>query len=294
MGRNEMISVIIVSYKVPQLLLRAVDALKKAHDSNREIIIVDNNSQDDSRNQVLNTFDDVKWIQNDRNLGFASAVNIGLQAASADYFLLLNPDTEIEPQALTELSEFWRNAENVGVMGGKIVNSDGSFQVQCRRRFPDPSSAFFRLFGLRHILPGHRLACSYELGSENIDEFQEVDAVSGAFMSFSRQLVCEIGMFDEGYFLMGEDLDFCYRAKQAGYKVVYYPRCVVTHHHGASRRTRPLRSIYHGHHAMMRYYRKFLSPRYSPFTSFFVYCGILSHFLGLAAVNLIQMLVKGR
>lgn len=275
--------------------MRCIEAVKNSTGRFlQEIIVVDNNSGDDGRERTLSRFTDVQWIQNDRNLGFASAVNIGLQASAARYFLLLNPDTEIEPAALQKLSEFWQSHDDVGVVGGKIINSDGSFQIQCRRCFPNPASAFFRLFGLKHLFPRHPLAFSYELGYRNIDQFRDVDAVSGAFMSFTRELVSHIGMFDEGYFLMGEDLDFCYRAKQAGFRVVYNPDCVVIHHHGASRRTRPLRSIYHGHHAMMRYYRKFLSPKYSPFTSFFVYSGILSHFLGLSTASLIRMLVKGR
>lgn len=289
-----MISVIIVSYKVPDLLLRCVSALVESNlDQTLELIIVDNNSQDNGRELITSQFPELTWIQNSDNLGFASAVNIGIRAASGDFILLLNPDTLIEGDAISELYSFWQSHPDAGIIGGKIVNSDGSFQKQCRRQFPRPASAFFRLFGLARWFPTHHLASSYELDTIDIDESHEIDAVSGAFMSFPVSLTERIGLFDEGYFLMGEDLDFCYRAKQAGYKVYYYPDALVIHHHGASRKTRPFRSIYYGHYAMLRYYRKFLQAEYSPFTSFFVYSGILGHFLGLASISFLNLLVKG-
>ncbi|MCD4652447.1 glycosyltransferase family 2 protein, partial [bacterium] len=292
--RMGMISVIIVSYEVPDLLLRCIESLENtASDGLIEIIIVDNHSRDNGRKLVKKRYPCIQWIQNSSNLGFAAAVNIGLQAASGDYFLLLNPDTEIKRKAIISLSEFWNSHPEAGIVGGKIINSDGSFQKQCRRQFPRPASAFFRLFGLSRWFPKHRLTSLYELDIDNIEETHEIDAVSGAFMSFTRVLMSDIGMFDEGYFLMGEDLDYCYRAKNAGFKVYYFPDANVVHHHGASRRTRPLRSIYYGHYAMFRYYKKFLQTNYSPITTSLVYIGILSHLMILSTISAMTIMVKG-
>jgi GT2 family glycosyltransferase len=287
---NGMISIIIVSYNASELLLQCVESCRMLENaqpgSDYEIIIVDNNSTDNAYDKVVKTTPDVTWIQNDTNLGFSTAVNIGLNAAVGDYFLLLNPDSEISPGALLSLKKFWSSFPQAGIVGGKIVNSDGSFQKQCRRNFPRPASAFFRLFKLGVLLPKHKLTSSYEHGLEGIDDLHEVDAVAGAFMCFRRSLIGEIGMFDEGYFLMGEDLDFCYRTKLAGKTVYYYPDAVVTHHHGASRKTRRFRSFLDGHLAMVRYFKKFLREDHSRMTSSLIYTGIFLHFFSLSVFNL--------
>lgn len=281
-----MISIIIVAYNVPDLLLRCVESVKKSVQSEGyEIIIVDNASRDNARDKVLSRFPDVTWIQNEQNLGFASAVNIGLSKAGRDYFLLLNPDSEIQPDALSALQSFWKEHPDAGIVGGRILNPDGTFQKQCRRYFPKPSSAFFRLFRLSFLFPRHKLTRSYELDLSGIGKTHEIDAVAGAFMSFSRDLVDDIGMFDEGYFLMGEDLDFCYRTKLAAKKVFYFPDAIITHFHGASRRTRPFKSTFYGHVAMTRYFRKFLRIHYTRFSTGLIYLGILCHFLAFSLVN---------
>lgn len=273
-------SLIIVSYNVPELLMRCISSIKAARRADQcEIIVVDNNSTDNGRETIVSKYKDILWIQNADNVGFAAAVNIGLSNGKGSYFMLINPDSEISQDALEVVRDFWNEYPDAGIVGGKIVSFDGSFQKQCRRNFPRPASAFFKLFRFARLFPDHAPTKSYELNLARIDEFHEVEAVSGAFMSFSRNLVEEIGMFDEGYFLMGEDLDYCFRSVQAGHRNYYLPDAVMTHHHGASRSTRPFRSIYHGHQAMMRYYRKFLKPDYSALTSGLVYSGILIHFI---------------
>lgn len=275
-----MISLIIVSYNVPELLMRCVSAIKAARWADQcEIIVVDNNSTDNGREAIVSKYQDVRWIQNAENVGFAAAVNIGLSNSKGSYFVLINPDSEISRDVLEIVKDFWTRYPGAGIVGGKVIGFDGRFQKQCRRNFPRPASAFFKLFRFARLFPDHTLTESYELNLTRIDQFHEVEAVSGAFMSFSRNLVEEIGMFDEGYFLMGEDLDFCFRAVQAGHQNYYLPDAVMTHHHGASRSTRPFRSIYHGHQAMMRYYRKFLKLDYSAVTSALVYSGIFIHFI---------------
>ncbi|MBN1880344.1 glycosyltransferase family 2 protein [bacterium] len=273
-----MISVIIISYNVPDLLIRCIDSIKAARSSSdSEIIVIDNNSSDNCRETVKARYENVSWIQNNRNLGFAAAVNIGLNRARGDYFLLINPDSEIALDVLEVIRDFWLRHPDAGIVGGKIIGFDGSFQKQCRRNFPKPASAFFKLFKLSNVFPGHKLTRSYELSLDGIDQLHEIEAVSGAFMSFTRRLIEEIGMFDEGYFLMGEDLDFCYRAALAGRTNYYLPDAVMTHHHGASRDTRPFKSIYNGHIAMLRYYRKHLRHEYNVISNCMIYAGIALH-----------------
>ena len=287
-----MISIIIVSYNASELLLRCINfcrSLKTIPQTpDFEVIVVDNNSSDNAQDYVTRTYPDVIWKQNDRNLGFAAAVNQGLNIAEGDYFLLLNPDSEISSNALAALTSFWSHHPDAGIVGGKIVNSDGTFQKQCRRNFPEPASAFFRLFKLEILFPNHRLKHSYERDLDDIETLHEVDAVAGAFMCFPRTLTEEIGMFDEGYFLMGEDLDFCHRAKLAGKKVFYYPEVRIVHHHGASRQTRLFTSYLNGHHAMIRYFRKFLRQKYSRLSAGLVYTGIVLHCVSLSAFSLLK------
>lgn len=289
-----MISVIIVSFKVPELLLRCVSALAKSQTPPElEIIIVDNNSQDNGRELVTSQFQAIKWIQNERNLGFAAAVNIGIQASTGDLIVLVNPDTVIHTEALQIISAFVKSKPDLGIAGGKIINTDGTFQKQCVRRFPRPASAFFRLFKLNKLLPHHRLSSAYEMQGADIDQPTEIDACSGAFLAFPKSLVKRIGMFDEGYFLMGEDLDYCFRAKQAGFSVWYIPAAEMLHHHGASRKTRPLRSIYYGHYAMLRYFRKFIRNDYSMTARWMIYAGITGRFLAQCMISLTGRLARG-
>ena len=285
-----MISIIIVSYNVPDLLVNCIESVEKSEQAGKyEIIVVDNASKDNARVMVQERFPKVVWIQNQNNLGFASAVNIGLLHARGDVFVLLNPDSIIHSNALSSLRLFWQLHPDAGIVGGKVLNPDGSFQKQCRRSFPTPSSAFFRLFRLSRLFPNYKLAHSYELDIEGINETHEIDAVAGAFMSFTRNLTELIGMFDEGYFLMGEDLDFCYRTKQASKKIFFSPEATITHFHGASRQTQPMKSTYHSHIAMFRYFRKFLKDDYSALSAGLIYTGIVIHLLIFLCLNLIPM-----
>ncbi|MGB3975761.1 MAG: glycosyltransferase family 2 protein [bacterium] len=285
-----MISIIIVSYNVPELLINCIESVENTgQTSNYEIIVVDNASKDNAKDIVLERFPKVVWIQNQQNLGFASAVNIGLMQAHGDIFVLLNPDSIMNSNALTALETFWQSHPDAGIVGGKVLNADGTIQKQCRRNFPSPSSAFFRLFRLSRLFPKCELANAYELDPVDLENIHEVDAVAGAFMSFTRDLVELIGMFDEGYFLMGEDLDFCYRAKLASKKVFFLPKAVITHYYGASRQTQPLKSTYHSHMAMIRYFRKFLKDDHSLISTGFIYAGIITHLLLFWFLNLILL-----
>ncbi len=282
-----MFSIVIVNYKVPELLERCISRLYDAQSTiEREVIVVDNASRDHSRELILSRFPDVKWIQNTENLGFAKAVNIGLKNAQGNCLLLLNPDTELSPDALRRCQDFFVSHPDAGIVGGKILNTDGTIQPQCRRKIPTPGAAFFRLFGLHRLLPSHRLSQQYELPLTNLDSVHEVEAVSGSFLCTTRDVIDQIAGLDEGFFLYGEDLDFCYRVTKAGFKIYFVPDIIVLHHRGASREKLPIRSLWHIHYAMHRFYKKHQATNHSILFNTIIYSMIWLRWFGLLVFRL--------
>ncbi len=252
-----MISVIIVNYKVADLLVNAIESVYRSTIAeSMEVIVIDNHSEDDSRHRVTQQFNLVTWIQNDENTGFAHAVNQGLRIAQGDAVVLLNPDSYLDPVCLNELLTCLKSDPKIGIVGGRVVNPDGSIQKQCRRNIPTLRSAFFRLTFLSHLLPSLRLSREYEIAQIDDRISSDVEAVSGSLMMISRRLQEQIGYLDEAFFLFGEDLDYCLRARNAGYRVMYCPSARAMHYRGESRKKRPFTTLWHTHHAMEVFYRK--------------------------------------
>jgi len=277
-----MISIVIVNYKVPDLLIKCIEKVNDSkYSGDIEIIVVDNDSQDNSKERALNAFPEITWIQNPENLGFATAVNRGVENSKGDLILLLNPDCELHPEALQRMETFAENNPAAGVIGGKMLSPDGSFQRQCRRSFPKPGPAFFRLFGFSRLFPSHRLSTAYELSLDNIDQTHEVDAVSGALLFTPRSVWTQVDGMDEGYFLYGEDLDYCYRVLKAGYRILYYPKAIVFHIKGASRKKRPVRTLWHTHYAMHRFYKHHIAEDKFFLVNHSIYLMIWIRWIGL-------------
>ncbi len=248
---------IIVNYKVAELLVNAIESVYRSTATDAlEVIVIDNHSEDDSRYRVTQRFDQVVWIQNQENMGFAHAVNQGLRLAQGDTLVLLNPDSILDPECLDQLRICLGSDPQIGIAGGRILNPDGSIQKQCRRNIPTLRSAFFRLTLLSDLFPSLQLAHEYEIDRIDDQSVSDVGAVSGSLMVFSRRLLHDIGFLDDTFFLFGEDLDYCLRARNAGYRVVYCPYASATHLRGESRKKRPFRTLWHTHHAMSLFYRK--------------------------------------
>jgi len=280
------ISVLIVNYKVPKLLLGCLSSIELSETSNDiEVFVIDNDSGDQSQELVTQRYPAVTWIQNERNLGFAQAVNIGVKSCSGHFILLLNPDCVLDRCAVEVFTTFLSQHQDVGIAGGKLLNTDGSFQPQCRRNLPKPMASFFRLFGLHKLFSNHPLARKFENPVGNLDESHEVEAVSGAFLCINRHIFEKVGYFDENYFLYGEDLDFCHRVSLGGYKICYLPDAVATHVRGASREKRPVRTLWYTHHAMFRYYRKFLASDCNFILNCIIYIMIWMRWFGLVIVT---------
>ncbi|MCK4530431.1 MAG: glycosyltransferase family 2 protein, partial [Candidatus Marinimicrobia bacterium] len=230
---NPDISIIIVSYNVKTFLQHCIHSVQKASRGlNTELFVVDNRSIDGTGEMVQREFSEVNFIGNDKNLGFGKANNQALKRSRGKYILFLNPDTLIEENTLRVFLEFMDANEKVGIAGPKILNSDGSLQLACRRSFPSPSIALPKLLGLSNLFPKNKLLGKYNLTYLDPDKSYAVDAVSGSFMFCRGSLIRELGGFDEDFFMYGEDLDLCRRVQLKESLVYYVANTTIIHHKG--------------------------------------------------------------
>jgi len=251
------LGVVIVNYNSNDFLRRCLKELfQNTTLDSLEVVVVDNASDDRDFSQLKAAQGPLSVILNDRNVGFAAACNQGLRCLHADYYLLLNPDCIVEENSVDRCVEFLQRNLDVGIVGCRVNNPDGSLQLACRRTIPRPSTAFYRFSGLARLFPNNARIAAYNLSHLYDLQSHQVEAVSGSFLMFRSQLYQEIGGLDERFFLYGEDLDFCLRATRGGWKVFYVAEAEVTHYKNVSSRRDTKRSTYHFYEAMELFYRK--------------------------------------
>lgn len=229
-----------------------------------EAIVVDNASTDGSADMVVAEFPWVRLIRSPHNGGFASGNNQALRQCRGANVLLLNPDTLMPPGGLAKLLDRLSDHPEAGVVGPKLLKPDGSMHLACRRSFPTPAIAFYRLSGLSRLFPRSPRFGRYNLTFVDPDRAIEVDSVCGACLLVRSAVIARIGLLDERFFMYGEDLDWCLRTRMMGWTVRYEPGIVVQHQHGAASRKRALRTTYHFFRAMDLFYRKHYLGRYHP------------------------------
>ncbi len=284
------VSIIVVSYNTCELTLRALRSIEQSQTDFRvETIVVDNHSNDASVSTIQAQFPQVGLIRNAANLGFAKANNLGIRQAGGRYILLLNSDTVLQKDTLDVMLRFMDGHPRVGASGCKVVLPDGSLDKSCRRGFPTPSAAFYYAFGFSRLFPNRPRFNQYQLGHLDPDREYPVDCLVGAFMLVRREAVEQAGLLDEDFFMYGEDIDWCYRIKQAGWEIYYYPRTSIVHHKGASSRSMPLRIIYEFHRAMILFHRKHYRQKYTWFTNTLVYLGVGIKFIGSVIVHKLRL-----
>lgn len=253
------VSFIIVSWNVCDLLRRCERSiLQEAEACQRavETIVVDNASSDGSVEMLRSEFPQVNVIANPKNVGFTRANNQALAAAQGRYLFLLNPDTELRPGALRTLIEFMEAHPQAGMTGPRLFYGDGSPQSS-RRRFPTLATAFFESTKLQQWFPRNRILTCYYMLDTRDDETQPVDWINGSAMFVRRQVYDQIGGFDERFFMYSEELDWCYRARQAGWQIFYLPSAGITHYEGkSSEQVVAERDIYF-HSSKIRFFRKY-------------------------------------
>jgi hypothetical protein len=287
------VSIVIVNWKTPDLLCNCLQSVYADRTSNSfEVWVVDNDSKDDSIERVRQQFPTAIIVANDQNVGFSKACNQVIPQASGKYVLLLNPDSIVVDDAISRLVEFMDTHTNCGAVGPKVLNADGSLQLACRRAFPTPEAAFFRLTYLSKLFPHSTTAAKYNLTYADPDSELEVDALSGSCMMVRRSAIEQVGLLDEDIFLFGEDIDWCWRIKQAGHKVFYCPKAVVYHYHGASSRVRPVGATIDLHHSMQVFYRKYFAHKYPAVFNGLVYTAIWCRAGLFVLINLLRSLVS--
>ncbi len=230
------LAVVIVSWNVKALLRQCLLSLSASTASSSpscQIIVVDNASTDGSVDMVRGDFPGVTLIANPSNSGFVQGCNQGAAASNSRYILLLNPDTEVIGDALPLMVDYMDGHPAVGVLGPRLLFPDGQVQSS-RRRFPTVATAFFESTVLQQWFPRHRLLSRYYMLDTSDDATQEVDWVTGACMCIRREAWDQVGPLDTDLFMYSEELDWCCRAKQAGWRAVYYPEAAVVHHEGQS------------------------------------------------------------
>ena len=254
------LSIIIVNYNVRDFLENALVSLQKASEGlNTEFFVVDNASDDGSVDLLKQKFPNVRVIENRENLGFAKANNQALPLVKGKIILLVNPDTLVQEDTLRVLLKFFDENPDVGMAGCKILNPDGTLQLACRRSFPTPWVAFWKMVGLSALFPNTKIFGKYNLTYLNPDESYEVDAVSGSFMMLRRE-VCEmVGSLDEDFFMYGEDLDWCFRIQRAGWKIYYVHSTQIIHYKGESAKRSDFDEIKTFYQAMNLFIQKHLN-----------------------------------
>jgi N-acetylglucosaminyl-diphospho-decaprenol L-rhamnosyltransferase len=289
MMSHSKLSIVIVNWKTPILLARCLKSIEKDSGfSQFTIYVVDNNSQDQSVSLLETEFPHVRLQVNQENVGFSRACNQVIAKVDSEYVLLLNPDTEVGHDAVSNLVQFMDKHPECGAVGPKVLNPDGSLQLACRRSFPSPSAAFFRLTYLSRLFPKIALFSKYNLTYAAPDVCTEVDALSGACMMVRKKAVDQIGLLDEEIFMFGEDIDWCWRIKEANWKIFYLPDAVVWHAHGASSRLRPIGATIDLHKGMEVFYRKHLASKYwAPFNAL-VYAAIWMRAIVFVVINFVR------
>lgn len=253
------LSVVIVNWNTRPELRNCLRSVMKADTGRMEVFVIDNASADCSADMVRQEFPSVHLIENTANVGFAVASNQGIKASTGRYVLLLNPDSEVQPRAFSSVIEYADSNRKIGIIGIKILNSDGTLQFSCRG-FPTLMAGVFRNTILGHFFPNNPYTRDYLKTAWDHNAPSDVDWVSGAAMVLRRELIEDIGMLDEAFFMYCEDVDIGYRAHKKGWRVGYFPGAVVTHARGKSSDKRPNLMILEHHKSMYYFFKKHYLP----------------------------------
>src|SRR4030067_1949657 len=242
---------IIVNWKTKEYLLHCIDSiLQKKGSRPMEIIVIDNGSRDRSREEVKRQFPGLRLIENGRNLGFAKAVNQGLRVSSGRYLLLLNPDTQLREGAIENLVSFMESHAEAGVAGAQLLDGDGS-KHNSIANFPSLTTELLNKNLLRRLFPK-----KFPGKEKDYPEPIEVDSVIGACMTVRRDVLDQVGLLDEDYFLFLEETDWCYRIKRAGWRIYYVPHAEVYHFQGKSAEAVKKRATVEFYRSRYHFFRK--------------------------------------
>ena len=287
------LSVVIVSYNVRHYLVQCLESVARAMEGiDGEVWVVDNDSSDDSVAAVRSLFPSVHILENKSNIGFSRANNQAIIQASGDFILLLNPDTIVGREAFRDALALMEREPRAGALGVRMINRDGSFAKESRRGLPTPLTAFYKMCGLCALFPRSRRFGKYYMQYLSPFEATKIEVISGAFMLLRKQMLVQVGLLDEDYFMYGEDIDLSYRCMKGGWDNWYVPTTIL-HYKGESSRTNSMGYVLTFYNAMLIFINKHFRQSYRGMTWFVkvaVYCHgvlvMLSKYLRRMLLNL--------
>ena len=251
------LSIIIVSYNVRFFTAQCIASIYQSDDHlTKEIIVVDNASDDGSVDFIRTHFPDVILIENEKNAGFGKANNQGFKLASGKHILILNPDTIVERDTLKVCFDFLEEHKEYGAVGVKMIDGKGNFLPESRRSLPTLSGSFYKFSGVNKLFPASEVFNAYYMGDKPFDQSHDTEVLTGAFIYTRKELITRLEGFDEAYFMYGEDIDLCKRILDAGYKIRYIANTGITHFKGESTHKDTFAYIRSFYGAMKTYFNK--------------------------------------
>ena len=262
------LSVIIVNYNVKYFLKQCLASvygsdrrLADGSELELDVWVVDNDSVDGSMEMVRRDYPQVHVIENHENVGFARANNMALAKSTGDCMLLLNPDTVVERDTFARCTDFMAEHPDCGGLTVKMVDGKGNFLRESKRGFPSPTASFYKISGLTRLFPHSKRFAAYYMGHLGEDDINEIEILPGAFLMIRREVYDKIGGLDESYFMYGEDIDYSWSIKLAGWKNYYLPTTRIIHYKGESTRKGSMNYVYTFYNAMAIFVRKYFSGK---------------------------------
>lgn len=230
-GKTPDLSIVILNFNTVSLTLRCLETVFASNVENfrMEVIVCDNGSTDESVVMIQRQFPSVVVIENKKNLGFAAGNNPGIKRARGRFVLLLNSDTEMPKNTLRTMIQFMDENPSAGASTCKVVLPDGNLDWACHRGFPTPWVAYTYISKLEKLFPKTRAFGEYHQGYKDLNVVHEVDCITGAFLWVRREVIQKVGLLDEDYFMYGEDIDWAYRIRKAGWKIMFNPTVSILH-----------------------------------------------------------------
>jgi len=269
------LSVIIVNYNVKayleQCLHTVFEALKGMEG---DVFVVDNLSTDGSVEMVREKFPQVKLIANQDNVGFSRANNQAIRESTAEYTVLLNPDTVVGEDVFRKVVAFMDADPNIGGLGVKMIDGTGRFLPESKRGLPTPAVAFYKIIGLARLFPRSRVFGRYHLGHLQENEAAPIEILSGACMFLRKETLDKVGLLDEKFFMYGEDIDLSYRITLGGYANWYFPDARIIHYKGESTKKSSVNYVFVFYNAMAIFARKHFTRRGPQFFSLLIRAAI--------------------